>query len=239
MFKPDALKKYIKNTSWLLVERVFCFSIQFLVLFYLARHLGPGQYGTLSFVLSVAGIFTVFASFGLERIVVKALVKEPGRHGEILGTAIALRLLTACLAILVIYVSMHFLPDENNERIFILIISFGLLFQSLFVIDSYFQAETRAKYGALARSIMVFLSGGAKLIGIYLNAGLIWFVVVGFLDSVVLAVLYYLFYKQLQTSRFWKINFTLAQSFFFECWPIIIMGLMTAISIKTDQIMLN
>ena len=45
---------------------------------YVARYLGPERFGLLSYTLSFVLLFSSLASFGLDDILVRELVKQPG-----------------------------------------------------------------------------------------------------------------------------------------------------------------
>ncbi|MCW8980673.1 MAG: oligosaccharide flippase family protein, partial [Altibacter sp.] len=58
----------------------------FFIGIWLARYLGPEQFGVLSYAESMVYLFTAVAAMGLDQIVVRELVKDIPRQNEILGT---------------------------------------------------------------------------------------------------------------------------------------------------------
>ena len=68
--------KYFKNTSWLFAEKILRMVVGLLVGVWVARYLGPEQFGLLSYALSFVGLFSIVATFGLDEIVVRELVKN-------------------------------------------------------------------------------------------------------------------------------------------------------------------
>ena len=67
--------KYFKNTSWLFAEKVFRMVVGLLVGIWVARYLGPEQFGILRYSQSFVALFTSIATLGLNAIVVRELVK--------------------------------------------------------------------------------------------------------------------------------------------------------------------
>ena len=65
---------------------------------WVARYLGPEQYGIYSYAIAFVALFSAFSTLGLEGIVVRNIVIEPSRKDEILGSAFMLRLLCGFLA---------------------------------------------------------------------------------------------------------------------------------------------
>ena len=78
-------RKYFKNTSWLLGERILRMAISLFVGIYVARYLGPERYGLLSYALSFVWLFSSLASFGLDDILVRELVKLPDQRQNLIG----------------------------------------------------------------------------------------------------------------------------------------------------------
>lgn len=68
--------KYFENTSWLFVERIIRMFIGIFVGIWVARYLGPKEFGLLSYAQSFVGLFTIFATLGLDSIVVRGVGKR-------------------------------------------------------------------------------------------------------------------------------------------------------------------
>ena len=94
-------KKYFANTSWLMVEKIFRSVMLLVVGAYVARYLGPGQFGLLSYAISFAALFSTISTLGLDSIVVRELVKNGIKRDELLGTAFFLKLAGAFSALAV------------------------------------------------------------------------------------------------------------------------------------------
>ena len=66
----NGFMKYFKNTSWLVVEKILRLVVGLFVGVWVARYLGPKQFGVFSYVQSFVALFTPIASFGLDSIIV-------------------------------------------------------------------------------------------------------------------------------------------------------------------------
>lgn len=73
--------KYFKNTSWLFGEKILRMAVGLFVGVWLARYLGPEQFGLFSYAQSFVGLFIAIATFGLDGIVVRETVKDESRQG--------------------------------------------------------------------------------------------------------------------------------------------------------------
>ena len=78
---------YIKNFSWLLIEKIIRIFSGVLVGASVARYLAPEQFGLFNYALSFASMFTAFSTLGLDGLVVRELVKNNYTRDAILGTA--------------------------------------------------------------------------------------------------------------------------------------------------------
>jgi O-antigen/teichoic acid export membrane protein len=83
--------RYFANTSWLFGEKILRMIVGLFVGIWVARYLGPEQFGLLSYAQSFVGLFTAIATLGLDGIVVRELVKDPSRRDELIGTAFWLK----------------------------------------------------------------------------------------------------------------------------------------------------
>ena len=93
----SGFRKYFANTSWLLGEKILRMVVALFVGIYVARYLGPENYGLLSYTNSFVAIFVALATLGLDDVVVRELVKYPEQREELLGTSFLLKIVGAVL----------------------------------------------------------------------------------------------------------------------------------------------
>src|SRR5690348_14183303 len=68
------LQNLIGNTGWLFADRILRMSVGLVVSVWIARFLGPDQYGLFNYALAFVALFSILATLGLDRIVVRDLV---------------------------------------------------------------------------------------------------------------------------------------------------------------------
>ena len=139
-------RKYFTNTSWLLGERILRMAISLFVGIYVARYLGPERYGLLSYALSFVWLFSSLASFGLDDILVRELVKFPDQRQNLIGTVFWLKLFGTLVMGTAIATVMQFKTEDQQTYWLIAIITFGFLFQATNVVELYFQAQVQSKF---------------------------------------------------------------------------------------------
>src|SRR5215471_1741362 len=86
------LQKLIGNTGWLFADRILRIGIGLILGVWIARYLGPDQFGLFNSAAAFVSLFSIFATLGLDGIVVRELVREPEVKNGILGSAFALKL---------------------------------------------------------------------------------------------------------------------------------------------------
>jgi len=79
IWSSSGFKRYFVNTGWLFFERISRMAISLFVGIYVARYLGPGNYGLLSYANSFVILFSAISTLGLDNIVVRDLVKDEKR----------------------------------------------------------------------------------------------------------------------------------------------------------------
>jgi len=239
-FSSEAFKKYFANTSWLFAERVTRLLVTFFVGVYIIRYLGPDEFGLLSYATSFVGLFSAFATLGLESILVRELVKNPERRDTFLGSVFTLRIIGAFIAIALISIAVIFSADDLFTIILIFIIAASTLFQTFNVIDSYFQARVLAKYSVYMQSSSMIITSGLKVLLIIFEYPLVYFAIVTTIESIVLSFGYAFVYKLQNLSIFkWRFNKEIAIQFLKDAWPLILSGLAIAIYLKIGQIMIK
>ena len=128
IFGITGFRRYFANTSWLIAEKITRLAVGLFVGIWVARYLGPEQFGTLSYAQAFVGLFGAVATLGLDGIVIKHLVKDEVNRDIFLGTAFALKLLSAIVTLVIIWFVALMTSYENNDAIIITIIASALLF---------------------------------------------------------------------------------------------------------------
>ncbi|MDM5263705.1 flippase [Sulfurovum sp. XTW-4] len=232
--------KYFKNTSWLFAEKVLRMIVGLFVGIWIARYLGPEQFGLFSYAQSFVGLFTAIATLGLDGIVIRELVRDESKRDVLLGTAFRLKLVGALLVLLFLAVAVNFTSNDHYTNMLIYIIASATIFQSLNVIDMYFQSKVLSKYVVYSNIISLFISTMIKITLLLNEAALIAFVWVVLFDSIVLALglLYFYLYNHLSLKS-WKFEKGMAQILLKNSWPLIFGSIAATLYMKIDQVMIK
>ena len=149
----QTLQKIISNTGWLFADRALRMGVGLLVSVWVARYLGPTQFGQLNYVIAFVALFATFATLGLDGIVVREVVRNPAAEWEILGSAFMLKLCGGALTAVgaVVFISV-LRPGDILSRWLVGIVAAGAVFQAFDVIDFWFQSQVLSKYVVLAKN---------------------------------------------------------------------------------------
>ena len=233
--------KYFKNTSWLFAEKILRMVVGLLVGVWVARYLGPDKFGLLSFAHSFVGLFTIFATLGLDEIVVRELVKDESRRDSLVGTTFWLKLFGAFLVLLVLAFAINFTSNDVDTHILVFIIASATIFQSFNIVDFYFKSKILGKFVAYANFISLFISSILKIALILSHASLLAFAWVVLFDSFVLACGFIYFFLKHSTFRIKYLIFhkSTAIDLLKDSWPLIFSGGVLMIQARIDQVMIK
>ena len=239
--KHQGFMKYFKNTSWLFGEKILRMIVGLFVGIWVARYLGPEQFGLFSYAQSFVGLFIAIATLGLDGIVIRELVNDERRRDELIGTAFYLKLMGAFLVLLILFMTINFTSNEKETNTLVFIIASATIFQSFNVVDMYFQSRVMSKYVVCTNLISLFFSSIVKVILILNEAPLVAFAWVVLFDSVVLAFGFLYFYIQQVDFSIWSLKFqkTTAFSLLKDSWPLILSGAVLMIQARIDQVMIK
>jgi polysaccharide transporter, PST family len=239
-FSPE-FRKIITNVFWLMADNILRMGVGLIVGVWVARYLGPSQFGLLNYATSITGMFNVIAKAGLDEIIIRDLVRETTSRDEILGTGFALKLASGIVAFLLSVCTILLIPTNDILTPWLVsIIALGMVFQSLDTIDLWFQSQVQSKNTVYAKNAAYLIVNAVKILLITQKAPLIAFAIVTFaeiaLSSINLAIVYRL---AGYSFKAWKASAALASKFLQQSWPNILTGLSITVYMRIDQIMLG
>ena len=235
------LQKALTNTGWLLGDKILRLGVGLLVGVWIARYLGPEQFGLMNYAMALVALFGAVASLGLNGIVVRDLVRNPAGVNTTLGTAFFLQLIGGLLAFGLAVVVVSFVrSDDVLAKVMVAIFSFALVFKATEVVKYWFESQVNSKYAVWVEN-GVFLALAAIRVVLILNeAPLLAFVWAALAESVLAAALLLLVYanKVGKLSR-WHASLPRAKCLLMESWPLILVSMASMINMRMDQVMLG
>jgi O-antigen/teichoic acid export membrane protein len=238
--QPNLLK-IVDNIGWLFFDKVLRMGVGLLVMVWVARYLGPQQFGLFNFATAFVGLFGAVAGLGLQSIVVRDIVRDPACKEETLGTAAVLQLGGGGLAYGLILGTIFWLrPDDAMAKWLVAILGSMMLFKASEVAMYWFESQVLSKYTVWVQngSFLVFVA--VKLALIFGSAPLLAFAWATVAEAALFALLLLgmLGVHGLGLRKL-KISLTRAKAMLADSWPLLLSGMAIATYMKVDQIMLG
>ncbi len=227
--------------SWLFFDKVLRMGVGLLVGVWVARYLGPEQFGLFSFASAFVGMFGALAGLGLQSIVVRDIVRDPTCKEETLGTSAVLQLLGGLLAYCCVLGTIYMLrPEDTLAKLLVAILGSIMLFRFSDVAFYWFESQVLSKY-------IVWVQNGCFLIFTVIKVGLILshapllaFAWATAAEALIVAVLLFLMLG-LRGPKLQQLRFSLlrAKTLLADSWPLLLSGMAIMVYMKIDQIMLG
>ena len=208
---------------------------------WVARYLGPEQFGLLNFSLAFTGLFGSIAVLGLDGIVVRDIVREPASAGITLGTAAMMQLIGGLVAYLLILGSIHYLrPDDTLARGIIGILGLMMLFKASDIAIFWFESQVQSKYTVWVQNGIFLMLSAIKVWLILQEAPLIAFVW-AMLGEAVLVALILLIVMGRHGAALRSLGVSLGRgvTLLHDSWPLILSAIAVSVYMQIDQLMLG
>ena len=139
--------------------------LSLLVTMLTARYLGPGNYGILNYAISITSFVSPIALLGINSVMVQEIISHKDEEGKIVGTSLLMSVISSLLCIIgvLLFVSI---ANRGERDTFIVcgLYSIMLIFQSLEMIQYWYQAKLLSKYTSLTMMFAYFVVSGYKIL---------------------------------------------------------------------------
>jgi len=194
------LRKVLDNIGWLFLDKVVRMGVGLFVNAWVARYLGPDQYGLWNYAIAFTSLFGAFTTLGLSEISVREFVKYPEKTQELLGTTFILMLSGAFISFCLSMLTAFIIGNKDFLTLSLIAISAGgLIFQSFLTIDYFYRAYLLSRYTVWSQNIAFLIISAVKIFLIFSHAPLIAFAIAG-LGEIILSssflVISYVYYMR-------------------------------------------
>lgn len=239
--KREGVRTYATNISWLFFAKIFTTAISFFVTAYVIRYLGPVQYGTLTFSLSMAAVFSFITDLGLEKIVSREFILKKTSDSKLLGTSIILKFIGAIIAMLVSSLVAILYIKDPTIKLYIIFANISLVLQPYSIINSYFQAKSKSKFPSILSIGAIVILSLSKVALIRSGASLESFIYITICEPLIYALGYLYIYRRYDEGSHvrWSFDRKLASELLRESWPLIFASAFSIIFIRIDQLIIQ
>lgn len=234
------LQSALTNTAWLFGDKILRMGVGLLVGVWVARYLGPEEFGLMNYAMAIVALFGAVAGLGLNGIVVRDLVREPENAHTTLGTAFLLQVIGGLLAFGLAVAAIGFArPDDNLAKLVVAVLGFAMVFRSTEVVKYWFESQVKSKHAVWVENGIFVGLAGVKIGLIVMAAPLMAFVWSSFAEGALVAVgLLWIYSRETSALSRWRTRYGRAKALLMQSWPLIVSGLAVMVYMRIDQIML-
>lgn len=229
----------INNSIWIIGEQVFQMVISLVVGILTARFLGPSNYGTLNYTFSFVSFVSSIATLGMETVVIKKIIEHPNEEGLYLGSCIGFRIFSSVICSIVIAIMVFYLNGHDTTKLLLVSLqSLKLLFDSVHILDSWFQRHLKSKYVSIGKMIACVIVSLYKVFLLATSKSVAWFAFSNSFSDLIIGVVMLFFYFKDQGQL---LKFSLKKGFevLHESYHFIISGLMVSVYGQMDRMMIG
>lgn len=240
-WSDSGFQKYFKSTSWSLVSRFLSMVISFFATVFIARNLGPGNYGQLSYALSFVGLFAFISTIGIDNILYRDLIKRPSESNKLLGSAFVIKVTAGSFAAAICSIVAIFLVDNDVSKILIFILTGTFIFNSFQIINHEFQARVQSKYPSIITLIVIIILNILKVLTIMSHQGVIYLALILLLEPILYMAFYIYIYKTKLHGHItaWRFDKDISLRILRDSWPLLFSTAFVLIYSRIDQVFLK
>lgn len=236
----DDSRRVLRNLSWAVAGKSVDILCGLLVGVFVARHLGPSDFGLVGYVASYVTLFATLAAFGLDPIEIRELAQETTPRETILGTALALRLALAALAFAAVAAATPRLERDPFAAGMIMLYAATLFFNAVAVVRNYFTAIVRNEPVVKTEMARTLLLAGVKVGLLLAGAPVAWFIASALLDAAVIAAgLLSAYARHAGRIRDWRFSAAVARRLLRESFPLLLSSVAVVLYQQIDTVMIR
>ncbi|MCQ1535622.1 flippase [Methanosarcina sp. KYL-1] len=234
----DTIKRLARNSGYLFLSGTAAKILSFIALLYIARYLGPEDFGKFSFAFAFIYFFSFIPDLGIHRILVREASKEPQAAGKLIGNGTIMKVFFSLIALALSFFMisvLDFLPETKSA---LYIASFGLLASGAGAYGIIYEAKLRMEYSLFFNLVSKIFFLSFVLLAVRGHLGLPVFVFSSVLATFVHNFLMVAFSKRLVNVSF-EIDPLLMKNLFREAVPVAIASVFSVIYFRIDTLMLS
>jgi len=235
------LLKILDNIGWLFFDKILRMGVGLLVGVWVARYLGPEQFGQLNYATAFVALFGAIAGLGLNGIVVRDIVRDPQSASVTLGTAFILQAFAGLLAMVLVVVTISLLkPDDEFTRLMVIVMSVSLVFKATDAIKYWFEAHVQSRYVVWIENGVFVIMAMFRVAMILTEASLMAFVWLTLIETLIISIgLVWLYTTHSSFSELFNVSVSRAKTLINDSWPLLFAAIAVTLYMRIDIIMLE
>lgn len=235
------LQRIIASTGWLFIDKVCRLGVGLLVGVWVARYLGPEQFGAFNYAIAIVGIFTAVGTLGLNGIVVRDLVRNPSSADVTLGTAFYLQILGGfCALLLALSLVAYTKPEDSLASLMVAVFGSVMVLKATDVVKYWFESKVHSKSIVIVENGAFLFFSMVRVVLVLTKAPLMAFVWITLAEGVLVAAgLMAIYSFHGYKIRNWEWQLKRAKALVSDSWPLVLSGLAVMVYMRIDQVMLG
>lgn len=234
----NAAQKIIKNTFSLIFSGAITQLLGLIAVVYLARVLGPGDFGKINFAIAFSLYFTLFANLGLPLLGTREIARDKGKINEYSGNIFTLRLCLSVLSFGLLLLTTFFLNKFLEIKYLIILYGLGVISSAL-LLDWVFQGVEKMEYVGFGRILAGIVSTGLVLLFIKTPEQLLLIPCFQVIGSILMAGVFILIFVKNFGKLILNFNFISWKKLLRQAMPLGISMIMAQGIYNIDTIMLG
>lgn len=228
------------NIYWAMLGKVVNLLGSLFVGIVVARYLGPEQYGLMNYVISYVALFQIVATFGLDNIEIREEAKGAFDYRTVLGTSFRIKLVLAFATLAACICTSLCIEAESSTVLLVAVYSLSMIANSFGVMRNYFMAIVQNEYVVKSEIARTCIGAAIKVMLLFLDVGLVWFIVAAMFDAFLVASGYCLSYRsKIGSISEWGFDKDCAVYLVREAFPLLLTSAAVIIYQRIDQVMIG
>ncbi|WP_229248473.1 flippase [Dyadobacter sandarakinus] len=229
----------MQNVFWLAFDKALRIIIGLLVGIWVARYLGPAQWGKLNYILAIIGILIPLCNLGMDGFLVKSIVQNPQARNELLGTAFVSRIAILPIAFGAASLFLFASGAVFDDFLLFVLLSCNFLIAPFDLIDIEFQARLQSRLTVISKNTAYIIGAAGKIYLITSHKPLFWFAAIMGLETLLSYAFLVFIYQKRYNLRDWKFSSAIVNDFVRTCWPFVISNVAIILYMRVDQLMIE
>jgi O-antigen/teichoic acid export membrane protein len=232
-------KRIVQNITWLTISKVFVYLLSIVTISLIPRYLGVQGYGQLNFVLSLIGIFSIFANLGVHALILRDVSRKTSLKEKYFNNLFFSKLFLIFFASFLMIIFGLFTDKPIIVKQMILLGLFYMLFSNTITFFNRFLSSLQLfKYQAYSDFFSKLIYTVLALLVIYFNQGLIGIFLSHIIAFLIVSVsLYFTIKKYIKVKL--KVNFNFLLEKLKYSWPFALIVVFSTIFFNFDKIFIS
>ncbi|MDW2200327.1 oligosaccharide flippase family protein [Vibrio sp. 1636] len=229
--------KVLKNTLWLIVDKLFLFAGGFFVSIVVAKYLGPQEMGVINYAIALSAIPTAISQLGATHLVFNRASKNRRSAEKLVNSSNELRVWLYLISVFCISVWLFLANGGIDNTIIIILILLSYFFIGHDIYQFHYNAIHKSKINAISSQISILISMVLRVIMVKLAMNTIFFTLPILIQNFIPWIIRKIKFNKTQLRKSVKKKYS---KYFISCGvPLMISALSVAIYSKISLILLG